>query len=686
MFALLGSLGVLGGLAGSGWLVLAAIRATRDDRLDHQNLAGRNAEIRKATRLLLAGAVTAMGALEAALLFNDFSLVYVANNHARATPFPFNIATGWAALEGSIALWGLTLAGFTWFLSRGYRSNPDRLGPDRLGPDRLDHGALAVMGLIGLFFFGLQVTVANPFQVCVEAAANGCLSANPFPWAAAQAPPDGPGPNPLLQNNVLMAIHPPLLYLGYVGLSVPFAFAISALSQRLPGIEWLRRSRRSTLLAWTFLTLGILFGGWWAYRVLSWGGYWAWDPIENASLMPWLVATAFLHSALVQIRRGSLQAWNFVLVISAFSLTILGTFLTRSGTVASVHSFTRSAIGPVLLGFLFVVLAGSFGLLATRSQLVADSPRIHSLLSREGGFLLNNLLLTVYAFVVVVGTLYPTLIEAISGDRVSVGAPFFNRLAVPLSFGLLLAMGIGPTTPWKEANPKLLGDRLRLPLQLGLIAGVITVVTTSRIGYVVLAVVLGVFVIASIVSMLFDRSMRSARARGGRVLPEVRHQLQADPSFWAGQLTHCGVALVAIGLALVSNLALYGEVELTPGETITFAGYELTYRSPFLYTEPHRRIEGVTIDVFRDGQPVTQLTPRANFFGADTSGIMTPAVYSSVAGDLYLTLIDIDDAGIVLRLNTSPGIGLLWVGGLVTAGGGAWSLLSRRRSAVAVAA
>jgi cytochrome c-type biogenesis protein CcmF len=669
MFALLGSLGVIAGLIGSAWLVVSAIGAARHPERDR-------APVRSSVRLMLGGAVMAMLALEAALLFNDFSLEYVANHHARATPFPFNVATGWAALEGSIVLWGLVLGAYAWFLFRSYWTKPDPLAA----------GALAVIGVIGLFFFGLQATVANPFQVCVEAAANGCLTASPFPWAPAHAPPDGPGPNPLLQNHILMAIHPPLLYLGYVGLSIPFAFAISALAQRLRGNEWLKRSRRSTLVAWTFLTLGILFGGWWAYEVLSWGGYWAWDPVENASFMPWLVATAFLHSALVQIKRGALQAWNFVLVIAAFSLTILGTFLTRSGTIASVHSFTQSAIGPVLLGFLFLVLAGSFSLLASRSHLVADSPRLTSLLSREGGFLLNNLLLTVYAFVVVIGTLYPILVEALSGDRVSVGEPFFNRLAVPLSFGLLLAMGVGPLTPWKEADPRLLADRLRLPLQLGLLAGVVTVLTTSRLGYVVLAVVLGVFVVAAIISLLIDRSRRAARARGSKVLQEVRRQLQTEPAFWAGQLSHCGVALVAIGMALAANLGLQAEVSLAPGESTRFAGYELNYRSPFLFTEPHRRVEGATIEVFRQNQLVTELTPRANFFGDDTSGITTPAIHSSLAGDLYLTLIDINPGGIVLRLNTSPGIWLLWAGGLVTASGGVWSLRSRRREEVSVGA
>jgi cytochrome c-type biogenesis protein CcmF len=246
-------------------------------------------------------------------------------------------------------------------------------------------------------------------------------------------------------------------------------------------------------------------------------------------------------------------------------------------------------------------------------------------------------------------------------------------------------MGIGPLTPWKEADPKLLADRLRLPVQIGLLAGVITVITTSRIGYVVLAVVLGVFVISAIASMLVERATRSAQARGGKITTEIRRQLQAEPSFWAGQLSHSGVALVAIGLALAANLAQRGEVSLSPGENARFAGYEIAYRSPFLYTEPHRRVEGATIDVLRDGVLVTTLTPKANFFGGDTSGITTPAIHSSLGGDLYLTLLDIDPSGIVLRMNTSPGIWLLWLGGLVTASGGAWSLAARRRAEVSIA-
>jgi cytochrome c-type biogenesis protein CcmF len=433
-------------------------------------------------------------------------------------------------------------------------------------------------------------------------------------------------------------------------------------------------------VAWTFLTLGITLGAWWAYEVLSWGGYWAWDPVENASFMPWLVTTAFLHSSLVQARRGALQSWNFVLVIAAFALTILGTFLTRSGTISSVHSFTQSAIGPVLLGFLFLVLVGSFSLFAARSHLVGDSRGLDHLLSREGSFLVNNLLLTIYAFVVVTGTLYPILVEALSGARVSVGEPFFNRIAVPLTFGLLLAMGVGPMLPWRRAEPLHVADRLRVPLAVALVAGLVTVVSASRLGYVVIAVVLGTFVVAANISLLLERSARSAAIRGERLPGAIGRQLKAHPSFWAGQLSHTGVALLVVGMSLAANLGLQAETTMAPGESVVFAGYELTYRSPFLYTETNRRVQGAVIAVTRSGRFVTELAPRANYFGNDTSGITTPAVHSTWRGDLYLTLLNLDPRGILLRLNTSPGIWLLWLGGLVTAAGGAISLVARSRS------
>jgi cytochrome c-type biogenesis protein CcmF len=658
MLAFLGSAGVVAALAGA---VLLVVRGTRVAR-------GGTADLVIPSKLVLAGAVIAMAAMEIALLTDDFSLAYVANHHSTSTPFPFDVATAWAALEGSIILWGLVLAVFTWVVARKFRASPDRLGG----------AALAVMGVVAIFFFGLMLTVANPFEVCVDALATGCAGSSPWPFAAADVPANGPGPNPLLQNHFLMAVHPPVLYTGYVGLTVPFAYAIGALALGVPGPEWLRRSHRSTLVAWSFLTLGILLGGWWAYEVLSWGGYWAWDPVENASLMPWLVATAFIHSGLVQQRRGMLQAWNFVLVISAFALTILGTFLTRSGTINSVHSFTQSAIGPALLGFLVLVLVGSFTLFAMRSHLVATSPRIETFVSREGTFLVNNLLLAVYALVVLIGTTYPLLLEAFTGTQVGVGEPFFNRLAVPLSFMLLLTMGFGPVTPWRGAAPGLIWRRLRGPTTIALAAGIATALIVTRLGWVVLAVTLGTFVATAIVGLLIELARSRSTKSGRRFLAEVRTVVGNDQPFWAGQLSHTGVVLVAIGIAFAANLPLHAVAELTPGESVDFAGFTLTYDAPFRRDEPNRVVQGARVDVSQGDRRLTTLEPRANFYGNEVSPIVTPAVMTRPGGDLYLTLRSVDSETVELGLDTSPMIWLVWLGGLTAAAGGFWSLMARR--------
>ena len=656
MLAFLGSAGVIAALIGSILLVLRGIHLAR----------GGEGDLRAPAKLVLAGAVISMAAMQIALLTDDFSLAYVANHHSSTTPFPFDVATAWAALEGSIILWGLVLAVFAWVVARR-------------ATDRLGAAAVAVMGGVAIFFFGLMITVANPFEVCVDALATGCAASSAWPFTAADVPANGPGPNPLLQNHLLMAVHPPVLYIGYVGLTVPFAYAMGALALGVPGPEWLRRSHRSTLVAWSFLTLGITLGGWWAYEVLSWGGYWAWDPVENASLMPWLAATAFIHSGLVQQRRGMLQAWNFVLVISAFALTILGTFLTRSGTINSVHSFTQSAIGPALLGFLVLVLVGSFTLFAMRSHLVASSPRIETFVSREGTFLVNNLLLTVYAFVVLIGTTYPLLLEAFTGTQVGVGEPFFNRLAVPLSFMLLLTMGFGPVTPWRGAAPGLLWRRLRWPTIVALASGLVVAVTVTRVAWVIIAIVLGVFVAAAIVGLLLELAQARTAKSGLSPYQEAKTVLKNDQSFWAGQLSHIGVVLVAIGIAFAANLPLHSEVELAPGESVEFAGYTLTYDAPFRREEPNRVVQGARVEVSRNDRIITVLEPRANIYDPEMGGIITPAVMTRPAGDLYLTLRNLDAETVQLGLDTSPMIWLLWLGGLTTAAGGFWALTVRRR-------
>ena len=449
--------------------------------------------LRGPVRVLLAGAIGAMVFLEIGLLADDFSIAYIANNHRTGAPLVFTLAAGWAALEGSIVLWGLVLAAFTAAAFRVMHATEDGFAG----------GTLSVLGMLAVFWFGLMATVANPFEVCTSAAEAGCTLSSWAPWSPIDFPADGRGANPLLQNHILMAVHPPVLYVGYVGFSVPFAVGIASLASG--GSDWLRTARRWTLVAWGFLTAGIVLGAWWSYEVLGWGGYWAWDPVENASFIPWLLATAFLHSSVVQARRGVLQSWNYVLVIGTFGATILGTFLTRSGVIASVHSFTQSSIGPVLLGFLAVILIGSLVLFAVRIHLIGSPPRLDSLVSREGVFLLNNLLLTVFAFVVLSGTLFPLAVEAFAGNTVGVGRPFFDRWAVPLSYCLIFAMGIGPVTPFRVASPRVLWERLRTPLRIALVVSALVILVVSRNRHLIVVSLLGAFVVTALARHLITQ-------------------------------------------------------------------------------------------------------------------------------------------------------------------------------------
>lgn len=613
---------------------------------------------------LVGGATLAMVALEVGLLVDDFSVEYVANHSASTTPFVFKIASAWAALEGSIILWLLVLALFTYGVWWSHRR--------RGSGDRLGYGALVVMGLVALFFGVLVLTVSNPFRVCVEARAVGCALASSNPFATSVAAAEGFGPNPLLQNHILMAVHPPMLYVGYIGLTVPFAFAMSALLLGQSGVEWLKRTRRATLIAWVFLTAGIILGGLWSYEVLGWGGYWAWDPVENASFLPWLVATAFLHSAVVQIRRGMLQAWNFVLVIAAFALTILGTFLTRSGVIVSVHSFTQSAIGPVLLWFLMVVLVVSLGLFAARVHLVASSPRLDSLVSREGAFLLNNLLLALFAFIVLVGTLYPMFAELIRGTQVGVGRPFFERLGVPLSLGLIFTIAVGSVMPYRSANPAVMWQRLRTPMRIALAAGAAVVLAGTRNGWILITVILAALVIAVAVRHLWSLARR--RTEAVRSVPGAALQLvRNDRGYWGGQLAHIGLALLALGIALSSNLSVEDQIRFTPGDQAGFTGFELTYTEPVSRLESNREVSGARIEVRSGGELVSVHEPRLNTYFFTRQTISTPSVHIELAGDLYFSLTSISAEAATVDVYWFPFVWLVWFGGGVMVAGGLWA-------------
>ncbi len=662
MIATLGYIAVITALAAAGSIAFLGARSA---------VRRQPADLRIPAAVLAGASLASFVVLEVAILSHDFSIVYVANNTATTTPFIFLFAGGWAALEGSIVLWGLLLAAFIFIVSRSSS-----------GRDMLGTAALAVMAAVAVFWFGLMATVANPFSVCTDVVNGVCSSSSWFTLSDTVAPLQGRGPNPLLQNHIMMAIHPPLLYVGYVGLTVPFGFAMGALWLKQTGRSWLDRTHRWTLISWVFLTSGVVLGAWWSYEVLGWGGYWAWDPVENAALLPWIAATAFLHSAIVQRRRGMLQSWNFMLVITAFSLTVLGTFLTRSGVIASVHSFTQSAVGPAILMFLAIVVVASLALFAVRAPDIAQAPRLDSLVSREGFILANNLLLTVFGFTVLFGTMYPLIVEAISGDEVAVGRPFFDRAGVPLALLLLLTIGVGAVAPWRVATPTVLWHRLRWPIAIGLVAGALTVLAGVDAVGVVVTIVLGAFVISSL-------TLRYAEVVSARPEPVPAAMVKVgkgDPGYWGGQVSHIGVALMAIALATTSGLAVREAASVDLGGTALAGGYCFEYVGSFEQAQPHRTVSGVTVNLLDKSCSDVRATlhPSVNTYPGTSQPIGTPDVWTSFSEDVYVGIAGGGADRILLNVFVFPFQWLLWFGGFVIVAGGGmafWRKPSKRHEA-----
>jgi cytochrome c-type biogenesis protein CcmF len=593
--------------------------------------------------LALAGSVIAFAAMEWALLSHDFSLSYVAQNGSRATPTFYTFASLWAALEGSIILWSTVLSTYTVLAVRRFRSQLE---------DPLVAWAGVVLLAVGAFFFLLMLGPANPFKV-----------------VQGVVPTDGPGPNPLLQNHPLMAIHPPFLYLGYVGFTVPFAFCIAALVTGRLGEGWLAVTRRWTVVAWGFLTIGIVLGAWWSYEVLGWGGYWAWDPVENASFLPWLTATAYLHSVMVQERRGMLRVWNLSLLLATFSLTILGTFLTRSGVLDSVHSFSESPIGPWLLTFFGLIVAVVLGLIAWRGDELRSPGRIDSPLSREGAFLANNVLFSAFAFVVLLGTVFPLLHEALTGEQITVGRPYFDRMTMPVAILLLFLMAIAPVLPWRKASTEVLRDRLLVPGWCGAGALVLSVLLGARGLSPLVAFGLAGFAAGAALRQLV-LAARASRRRGGSWFAGVVGRTNG------GMVVHLGVVMIAVGFAASSSFATQREVVLEVGQSAHVAGHEIT----FLGTERTKTDQKMTVKarVRIDGDRV--MAPALHKYPSATDAIGTPSVQWGLREDVYLGLRQAPDGGpATIAVLIEPMVSWLWIGGGVMGLGTILALVPGRR-------
>jgi cytochrome c-type biogenesis protein CcmF len=580
----------------------------------------------RAAPLALVFAALAFLALEWALLTHDFTLRYVAQHHSTKDPLWVVLVTPWAALEGSILLWGLLQTLYTHLASRA-----------RLDPWRRSL-VLATLFGVQVFFFGVMATIANPFE------------AMPNP------PSEGMGPNPLLQNHWMMAVHPVLMYLGFVGLSVPFAHAVAAMLTRRYQ-TWVAETRWWTLVAWGFLTAGKVAGGWWSYEVLGWGGYWAWDPVENASFIPWLLATAFLHTAFVQEARGRFRVWNLAFVTLAFASTVLGTFLTRSGVIQSVHAFAEGPVGPVFLGFFLLVLALGFGLLSRVGREVGEEGGLR-LFSREGALLLGAFFFAGWALVVVLGTLYPLLVEAFTGAKVSVGAPFFNQVSLPLGAGILLLMGVGPLLPWRRAGREVLRNLavLLLALALGFLAGLLRGYTLGAS----LAVGLFLYNLAAVALLTWEGLQ--ARRRAG-----------LSPWGFFGQrrrvgsrVVHLGVALAGLAIAFSQTYRLESEKTLYRGQAWEVAGLRMEFQGVRALDEGRRFAVEALLRTDRFGE----VRPRLHFYPQMNAPLAYPRVVYTLGNDYYFVLMDFDrEKGewASLRLIVTPMVLWLWVAGGVVA-------------------
>ncbi len=649
MKAALGYAGITIGFSAGviGVITLAAGLRRRNERLLESG--------RRFALLVLGGGLVAAGAMEWALVTHDFSIRYVVENHSRSTPLLYTVASLWGALEGSILLWGVILGGYLVVTTRRFRNR---------AADPLVAWATLTGLVVAAFFFALMLGPANPFRTL-----SGVI------------PLDGRGPNPLLQNHPLMAIHPPMLYLGYVGFTVPFSFAVAALVTGRVGEGWLLETRRATLLAWGFLSAGIVLGAWWSYEVLGWGGYWAWDPVENASFIPWLTATAYLHSVVVQERRGMLRVWNLSLIVATFCLTILGTFLTRSGVVNSVHSFTQSAIGPLLLGFLGVAALTGLALIAWRGDRLRTPGRIDSPVSREGAFLANNLLFAGFAFVVLLGTVFPLLVEALNNRQMSVGEPYFDQMTLPIGLALLFLMAVAPALPWRAASGEVLRGRLAAPAWAGALVMAAAVALGARGVAQLVAFGLGAFAVTGVARQYRLGVAARRRSSGGSWAAALRATVAGNRRLYGGLVVHVGVVVIAVALAASSGYSTKREFRLRQGERVTMAGHRFTYLGSVESETGQKRTLTARVRVERGRDRLGIYEPALSVFPNTTQAIGTPSVHTGVLRDVYLTLVSSPDGEgrVTLGVQVNPLVVWLWIGGGIVVTGVAIAIWPSRR-------
>src|SRR5438128_3647904 len=643
---LLGTLALWMALLLGVWGAIAGFAGGRAGRPDLQQSA------RHAVFAMCAMLIAAVVSLEIALFHHDFNVEYVAAYTSSNLPTFYTWSALYAGQKGSLLFWATVLTIFgslaQWLTAPRHRVY-------------LPYVA-AVTCLVATFFVSVTVFAANPFDR--------------LPYT----PVDGRGMNPQLQNPG-MVFHPPMLYLGYISITIPFAFAMSALLLKRLDADWLVAIRKWTLLSWLFLSIGICLGMWWAYVELGWGGYWAWDPVENASLLPWLTMTAFLHSVMIQEKRGMLKKWNLALIIGSWLLSIFGTFLTRSGVISSVHSFTQSPVGYFFLAFLAVAAAASFTLYGRRLPLLESEAKLESMVSREASFLFNNLLFIGIAFSVLWGTLFPILSELVQGTKVTVGAPFFNQVNIPLGLSLLALTGIGPLIAWRRASVPHLQRQFAVPGTVGVFTALILLVGGMRDFYALMAIGLGGFVVGTVV----QEFARGARARhrqyGEGYVLALGRLIARNRRRYGGYIVHTGIVILFVAFA---GMAFKTETEasLRPGESASIKSpYGWTYRLTHLgisqYDALNRQVTAATLEVSRDGKRLGVLTTEkrqhVDALGRPTFQPSTEVgIRSDLREDLYIVLGGVVNGTeqAVFRFTVNPLVWWVWYGGMIIALGG----------------
>ena len=635
---LLGNFALLLGLISAGYAVVVGLAGAR---------SGREAPVRSAEGAMKAAAVSlsvAAVALIVLLLRKDFRVEYVAQYTSRDLDAFYTVGAFWAGQAGSLLLWAWTLA----LVGAGV------IFQNRARNRDLMPWVTVTIGVVLVFFTVLVTFYANPFRTLPV------------------APADGQGLNPLLQNYGQW-VHPIALYLGFVGFTVPFAFAVGALATGRLGDRWIRSVRRWALWAWVLLTAGILFGARWAYVELGWGGYWAWDPVENASLLPWLVGTAYLHSVVVQEKRGMLRVWNVALAVAAFAMSIFGTFLTRSGIISSVHAFAESSMGPLLIGFTFLTIVVGTALIVWRLPALRASGRIGSIVSREASFLLTNLLFVAMTIVVLWGTIYPIVSEAVKGVEVSVGQPFFNALMAPLAIITIALVGACPLLAWRRVSGRHLKRNFAMPLSIGAtVFAALAVVNRGDHLLVITVLALGAYVLATVTAELY-RGLSARHHHHGESWPRAILNLFAfTPRRYGGPIIHAGVVIMLAGIFFNVGMKQEVESQLAVGQSLRIAGYTVTFGDLiFEQTETKFALIGTFLVTGPNGEDLgTIRAEQAEYTGQQR--VTEVGMRSTIGSDLYVVMNNVDPTqriGTVLVFH-EPGVFWIWTGMIVIVLGG----------------